>query len=88
VDGAEAARIGLVEYSVPADELSASVASIVARIIGVSASAVSEAKACIALAPSAEGFAAERRAIGRLVETDECRELLADFFQRRGGAKR
>jgi enoyl-CoA hydratase/carnithine racemase len=84
IDGAEAERIGLVQWSVPASELAATAAAIAARYAAAPAHAVRAAKACIAAAinPSADGFNEEVEQTRTLLQTPKTRELIGAFLAR------
>jgi enoyl-CoA hydratase len=82
VDGAEALRLGLVQWSVPAAELAAAAAAIAKRYAAVPVHAVKAAKACIAAAtnPAANGFNEEVEQTRSLLQTDRTRELIGAFL--------
>jgi enoyl-CoA hydratase len=84
VDGAEAQRLGLVQWSVPAAELAATAAAIARRYAAVPAHAVRAAKACIAAAanPAADGFNQEVEQTRGLLQTAKTRELIGAFLAR------
>ena len=82
VDGAEALRLGLVQWCVPAAELAAAAAAIARRYAAVPVHAVKAAKACIAAAanPAANGFSQEVEQTRGLLQTARTRELIAAFL--------
>ncbi|BBK41669.1 crotonase [Allostella vacuolata] len=86
VDGAEAERLGLVQWSAPLAELPERAAAIAHRIAGLPPHAVAEARTCIAAAldPAADGFAREVSGGAALLETPETRALVARFLDRKG----
>lgn len=59
VDGREAERLGIVEWSVPDSELDGHVEHLVAHLVATSGPAHAAIKRCVALAGTGEGFAAE-----------------------------
>ncbi|MEP9352681.1 enoyl-CoA hydratase/isomerase family protein [Xanthobacter sp. KR7-65] len=84
VDGAEAERLGLVQWSAPAGEVRARADAVAARIADLSPESLRAAKACIALAApvSPEGAAAEIAGIGALMGEAGTRRRVAAFLQR------
>ncbi len=86
VDGAEAARLGLVQWSAPLAELPARATAIARRIADLPPHAVAEARACIAAAldPGADGYAREVSGGAALLETTETRALVARFLDKKG----
>lgn len=82
VDGAEAERLGLVQWSVPAAELAATAASIARRYAAVPAHAATAAKACIGAArdPALNGFDAEVEQTQGLLQSARTRELIGAFL--------
>jgi enoyl-CoA hydratase/carnithine racemase len=82
VDGAEAERLGLVQWSVPAAELADTAAAIARRYAAVPAHAAKAAKACIAAAsnPAVNGFDEEVEQTRGLLRSDKTRELIGAFL--------
>lgn len=82
IDGAEAARIGLAQWSVNPAEIDAKIGEIAQRIAGLSRPALIAAKDCLAAAldPAADGYAREIEKPLTLMETPEARERIAAFF--------
>ncbi len=82
--GAEAERLGLVHWSVPAVELAAAAAATARRYAALPAHAAAAAKACIHLAadPATDGFAAEIDRTGDLLRTERTQTLVAAFLDR------
>ncbi len=82
VDGTEAERLGLVQWSVPAGELAATAAAIARRYGAVPAHAVRAAKACIAAAgnPAMNGFDEEVGQTRALLQSARTRELIGAFL--------
>jgi enoyl-CoA hydratase len=82
VDGAEALRLGLVQWCVPAAELAAKAAAIARRYAALPVHAVEAAKACIVAAdnPAANGFNEEVEQTRGLLQTARTRELIAAFL--------
>ncbi len=84
IDGAEAERIGLVQWAVPAAELAETASAIARRYAAVPAHAVKAAKACIAAAatPGTNGFGEEVEQSRGLLQTAKTRELIGAFLPR------
>jgi enoyl-CoA hydratase len=87
VDGAEAERIGLVQWSAETNELDAAVAAIAERVGALSRQALLLSKDCIAAYhdPARDGFARELDAPAALIPTTEARTRVLDFFKRKAG---
>lgn len=82
LDGKEAERVGLAQWSVDAADLPARVDALTAQIGGLSPDAVRESKKCInvANAMSAQGAQAEIEGLAKLLRTDEARRRVASFL--------
>jgi len=82
VDGAEAERLGLVQWSVPAADLAATASAVAWRYAAVPAHAVQAAKACITAAgnPAMNGFDAEVEQTRGLLQSVKTRELIGAFL--------
>jgi enoyl-CoA hydratase/carnithine racemase len=82
VDGAGAERLGLVQWSCPRAELSARAAGIASRIADLPASALAEAKRCIASAatPGRGGYSDELESTRDLQTDAETRERVSAFI--------
>ena len=87
VDGAEAARLGIVQWSCAPEALDAEIATIAGRIAGLSRQALLLSKDCIAACgdPTRDGFARELDAPRLLIPTEEARSRVRGFFQRKAG---
>ena len=87
VDGTEAARIGIVQWSCESADLDAEIASIAGRVAGLSRQALLLSKDCIAAWSDAarDGYARELDAPGLLIPTAEARDRVLGFFQRKAG---
>jgi enoyl-CoA hydratase/carnithine racemase len=85
IDGAEAARIGLVQWAQPRAGLAEWTRALAARIAALPKPALAAAKACIAAAGSAarDGFAEEIAATRTLYGNAETRERVAGFLAQR-----
>ena len=85
VDGAEALRLGLVQWAVAAQGFDAEIERIGKRIAGLSKQALLEAKQCIHAYYDAaiDGFERELEAPLRLMASDDSRARIAAFFGRR-----
>ncbi|HTW72036.1 MAG TPA: enoyl-CoA hydratase/isomerase family protein [Acetobacteraceae bacterium] len=84
VDGAEAARLGLVQWAVPATELADAAAAVARRYAALPMHAAQAAKACIAAAssPGADGFNEEVEQSRGLLQTARTRDLVGAFLAR------
>lgn len=82
VDGAKAAKLGLVHWAVPGEDLSADSDALVSLLGKLPATAVAECKTCIAagLDPAQDGFAEELAATLRLLSTDETQSRVREFL--------
>jgi len=87
VDGAEAARLSVVQWSVEVDALDAMVQKTAERIAGLSRQALLASKDCIAVwnAPQIDGFAREMEKPRELMPTEEARDRVLGFFRRKAG---
>jgi enoyl-CoA hydratase/carnithine racemase len=84
VDGAEALRLGLVQWAVPRTDLAEAAAALARRSAAIPRATLAENKRCIALAGAAhgDGFAAEIAATRRLYENAETRRRVAAFLDK------
>lgn len=84
VSGAEAERLGLAQWSVPAAELAATAASIAQCYAALPSHAAAAAKACIAKAeqPGANGFSEEVEQSRALQHSAATRALIGQFLAR------
>lgn len=82
VDGAEAERIGIVQWVAPPAELAGRTEAIAAGIAGLSRPALIASKDCIFahLDPAADGYARELEKPLVLMETEEARTRIEHFF--------
>ena len=82
LDGANAERLGIVQWSYPHDELAEEAAKIAGHVATLSRGAVREAKQLIAAAldPARDGFAEEIEADRRLFDTSDTRERVRSFL--------
>ena len=85
LDGAEAANLGVVQWTVEPAALDAKVAEVAGRVAGLARPALASCKACMAawFDPSKDGFAMEIEQPLTLMETKEARERIAAFFAAR-----
>lgn len=85
IDGAEAARLGVVQWAVAPADLDAKVAEVSTRVGSLAGPALASCKACMAawFDPSKDGFALEIDQPLTLMETKEARERIAAFFAAR-----
>jgi enoyl-CoA hydratase/carnithine racemase len=84
VDGAEAERLGVVQWTHPRAQLAAAARETAARLAAMPRAALAAAKGCIALAgdPGRSGFTAEIDGTRRLYEHAETRRRVAEFLDR------
>lgn len=84
IDGREAQRLGLVQWSVPAEDLATTATAIATRAAALSPEAVRAAKGCIAVAAALapEGVQAEIDGIGALMREDGTRRRVEAFLAR------
>jgi enoyl-CoA hydratase/carnithine racemase len=82
VDGVEAERLGLVQWSVPAAELAATAAAIAKRCAALPSHAAQAAKVCITAAedPATDGFDAEIKGTRGLLSSAKTRDLVGAFL--------
>jgi len=82
VNGAEAERLGLVQWSAPAAELAETAAAIARRYAAVPSHAAKAAKACITAAtnPAMNGFDTEVEQTRSLLQSARTRELIGAFL--------
>jgi enoyl-CoA hydratase/carnithine racemase len=82
IDGVEAQRVGLVQWSFPAAEIQSAASAIALRYAALPAHAVQAAKACIAAAanPRSDGFAEEVTQTRGLLQSARTRELIGAFL--------
>jgi enoyl-CoA hydratase len=82
LDGAAAAKLGLVQWAVPRAELAERAVAIAAQVAALPAEALRECKACIAAAddPARDGFAEELAASRRLYAMPTTRARVAAFL--------
>jgi len=86
IDAAEAERIGLVSRVVPADELVETAVAAAQKIAGLSRPSVMMAKEAVNRAfesPLADGIRTERRLFHSLFATEDAREGMAAFLDKR-----
>lgn len=85
VVGAEAARLGIVQWATEPGELKVRVSEMSAQIAGLSGQALRASKACIAayFDSGQDGFARELEVPLVLMATDEARDRVLGFFNRK-----
>jgi len=83
VDGAEAARLGLVQWAVPAAELAARAQRLAASLAALPAQALAACKRCIAAAPGEAGYALELEATATLLAGAETQARVRAFLEKR-----
>lgn len=84
VDGAEAERLGLVQWARPAGEVASWTREIVARFAEIPRAALVAGKRCLAAVTDAslDGFAEELASTRRLYGDPETRRRVSDFLER------
>ncbi|MCU1372572.1 MAG: Enoyl-CoA hydratase/isomerase [Ilumatobacteraceae bacterium] len=86
---AEAARIGLINRSVPADELDAAVAEVVADLLAGGPNAIAATKRLLAEVPALpvdDAFAWTQQLSAELFTSDEAKEGMSAFLEKRPAA--
>lgn len=85
IDGAQAERLGLVQWARPGAELAACASELAAACAGSPKAALAASKRCIAAASEAQrdGYAEELRETRLLYEDAETRRRVSDFLARR-----
>lgn len=85
VDGAEAARLGLVQWAVPAPELAVRAQRLAAELAALPAEALAACKHCIAAAAAGgrDGYALELAATGALLAGSETQARVRAFLEKR-----
>lgn len=84
IDGVEAARIGLVQWSVEAEQLGVVAMDYARRLAGLPAHAISSGKSCIATASqmSIAGFNLEVEQVRNLLSDERTRKLVSAFLNK------
>ena len=84
IDGAEAERLGIVQWSPPRVGLAETARDLAARFAALPRAALAEAKRCIAAQsdPARDGFAEELAASRRLYQHPETRRRVSEFLNR------
>ncbi len=85
IDGAEAERLGLVQWARPRDQLAAFASEIAARYAAMPKAALAANKRCIAAAtdPARDGYADEISETRTLYDHDETRRKVSAFLAKR-----
>jgi len=85
IDGAEAERLGLVQWARPRDQLAAFASEIAARYAAMPKAALAANKRCIAAAtdPARDGYADEISETRALYDHAETRRKVSDFLAKR-----
>lgn len=85
IDGAEAERLGLVQWARPRDQLAAFASEIAARYAAMPKAALAANKRCIAAAtdPARDGYADEISETRTLYDHAETRRKVSDFLAKR-----
>lgn len=84
VDGAEAERLGIVQWARPRDQLAAWASEVAGRFAAIPRAALAEAKQCIAAQgdPNRDGFELEIEVTRRLYAHPETRRRVSDFLNK------
>lgn len=84
IDGAQAERLGLVQWARPREQLADWTRDLAARLAVLPKAALAEAKRCIAAQgdPTRDGFAEELAATRRLYDHPETRRRISEFLNR------
>ncbi|MHA1114003.1 MAG: enoyl-CoA hydratase/isomerase family protein [Alphaproteobacteria bacterium] len=84
IKGAEAVRLGMVDWAVPADKLAETAAGIAQRAAKLEKNAVGYCKRCIAAQedPTQDGFAVEREVILKAIASEETQRRVAAFVSK------
>jgi enoyl-CoA hydratase/carnithine racemase len=82
IDGAEALRLGLVQWTRPHEQLAGWTRELAARLGGMPRAALGASKRCIAAErdPTCDGFAAEIAATRELYDDSETRRKVSEFL--------
>lgn len=85
VDGAEAARLGLVQWAVPADALAGRAMQLARHLAALPGAALAECKRCIAAAAAGagHGYELELAATGTLLEGADTQARVRAFLEKR-----
>lgn len=85
LDGAEACRLGLVQWAVPAAELADRAQTLAMRVASLPAAALAACKDCIAAAGDhdRDGFAQEIEATARMFSNPDTRARVSEFLEQR-----
>ncbi|MCL4106752.1 UNVERIFIED_CONTAM: hypothetical protein GTU68_048196 [Idotea baltica] len=85
IDASTAAKLGLVNHVAPAGLLLEKCKSILYKISKQSPLAISKAIQCVnaAVDPSIDGFDLEKKFFGELMHSDECKEGVSAFIEKR-----
>lgn len=85
LDGAEACRLGLVQWAVPASDLAARASLLAGRIAALPAAALAACKHCISVAgdPAIDGYAEEIAATARMFAEPQTRARVTAFLEHR-----
>src|SRR5574341_2263063 len=84
IDGAEAERLGIVQWSRPREQLAGWAREVAARFAAIPKAALVASKRCIAAAgdPACDGFAEELAGTRRLYDHPETRRRVSEFLNR------
>jgi enoyl-CoA hydratase/carnithine racemase len=83
VDGEEAARLGIVQWAVPQEELAARAMKLAQDLASLPAEALAACKRCIAAAGVKEGYEMELEATGTLLASAETQGRVRAFLEKR-----
>jgi enoyl-CoA hydratase/carnithine racemase len=83
VDGGEAARLGIVQWAVPADELASRAQRLAADLAALPAASLAACKRCIAAAGGEDGYEMELEATGALLASEDTQGRVRSFLEKR-----
>lgn len=83
IDGAEAARLGIVQWAVPATELQARATALAEQVAALPAASLAACKSCIGAAgkPGQDGYGMELAATEDLLASHETQSLVRAFLE-------
>jgi enoyl-CoA hydratase/carnithine racemase len=84
VDGAEAARLGIVQWAVPPGDLASRAQQLAEELAALPAESLAACKRCIAAARGEHGFEMELEATGALLASEDTQGRVRAFLEKRG----
>jgi len=83
VDGAEAARLGIVQWAVPPGDLASRAQRLAADLAALPAESLAACKRCIAAAGGEDGYEMELEATGALLASEDTQGRVRAFLEKR-----